>query len=299
MSPEKKTGPWKWWQLVLLALFILAGFSAALYFLGPRALAPAPEAAEVVAYDADYASTVCGERPVDSFDPTTGKVECARWDPEQLVAAKEEAEPTEAVVTEVEVEKAVEAEAPAELPREGELFQTPVEATDVFNDESSWLIAEPGVLLDASTAWTIPSTEARHFANVPEGGFWYASLGEGMILVDDVELSLPGENGLNYLVLIRGRIDDGIVDSDLNLTAEVTDFVPGHAIWSHMPPGAYVSKDWFHQQLVASSTSGFTNCGATGCSRVHVVLFDVDSHFFQKFEVQAGALDDWELLGGD
>ncbi|MGB6838948.1 MAG: hypothetical protein WBD86_01265 [Microgenomates group bacterium] len=178
----------------------------------------------------------------------------------------------------------------------GEVFLSPVEIADVFNDESAWLIAEPGVILDDTAAWVIPSVDAVHFANVPEGGFTYFSFGEGVITVDGVSLVLPGREGLNYLVLIRGRIDDTIVDSDLNITVEVSDFVPGHAIWSIMPPGAYVSKGWFMQQLVTSTTTGGTNCGATGCTTVHVVLFDVDSHFYQKFEVKANDLDNWKLL---
>ncbi|MBU0572712.1 hypothetical protein KKH23_02800 [Patescibacteria group bacterium] len=178
----------------------------------------------------------------------------------------------------------------------GELFQTPVQTIDVFNEESSWLIAEPGAILDDAATWVIPSVEAEHFANVPEGGFTPFSLGKGIITVDGVSLVLPGAKGLNYLVLIRGRIDDTIVDSDLNMTAMVVEFVPGHATWSIMPPGAYVSKDWFREQLVTSTTTGGTNCGATGCTTVHVVLFDVDSHFYQKFEVKAGDLDNWKLL---
>jgi hypothetical protein len=178
----------------------------------------------------------------------------------------------------------------------GELYQTPVEMTDVFNEESSWLIAEPGVILDDTAAWVIPSVEAKHFVNIPEGGFTYFSLGEGAIGIGNTYLMLPGAEGLNYLVLVRGRIDDTIVDSDLNLTATVIGFVPGHAIWSIMPPGAYVSKGWFGQQLVTSTTTGGTNCGATGCTTVHVVLFDVDSHFYQKFEVKADNLDSWKLL---
>ena len=178
----------------------------------------------------------------------------------------------------------------------GELFQTPIEAIDVFNEESSWLIAEEGKKLDDTAAWVIPSVEAKHFVNIPEGGFTYFSLGEGAIGIGNTYLMLPGAEGLNYLVLVRGRIDDTIVDSDLNLTATVIGFVPGHAIWSIMPPGAYVSKDWFNDQLVMSTTTGGTNCGATGCTTVHVVLFDVDSRFYQKFEVKADNLDSWKLL---
>jgi len=228
-----------------------------------------PEEMGGVVYDADFAHEVCGENLVIFFDPSSGEVECA--EPQPLL--------------EEEVEGVT-----------GEPFQTPVEATDVFNEESSWLIAEPGVILDDTAAWVIPSVKAEHYVNIPEGGFTYFSLGGGIITADGVSLVLPGAKGLNYLVLVRGRIDDTIVDSDLNLTATVVDFVPGHAIWSIMPPGAYVSKGWFNQQLVTSTTTGGTNCGATGCTTVHVVLFDVDSHFYQKFEVKADNLDSWTLL---
>ncbi len=210
---------------------------------------------------------------------------------------------TPMIIEPTEVPKAVVLPSVVPVPTEeegrkpaGELFQTPVEAVDVFNEESSWLIAKPGVILDDTAAWVIPSVKAEHYVNIPEGGFTYFSLGEGIITVDGVSLVLPGAEGLNYLVLIRGRIDDTIVDSDLNLTATVVEFVPGHAIWSIMPPGAYVSKGWFGQQLVTSTTTGGTNCGATGCTTVHVVLFDVDSHFYQKFEVKADDLDNWKLL---
>jgi len=185
---------------------------------------------------------------------------------------------------------------PANLPMVRAPFQTPVKATSVFNNDSAWMIAEPGVINTNETAWTVAQVDAPYHQNVPEGAFAYFSLGQGNIAIDGVNLNLKGENGLNYLVVIRGSIDDNIVDSDLNKTAVVTNFVTGHAIWSYMPKGAYVSRNWFRQQLVASSTENFTNCGAEGCSRVRVVLFDVDSHKYQMFEVHAGSLDSWTLI---
>jgi hypothetical protein len=186
--------------------------------------------------------------------------------------------------------------ASADLPRLRTPFETPVVCEDSFNQESSWLICEPGAILDATATFTIPGTREPWEINVPEGGFTYFSLGHGVITIDGVSLVLPGEQGLNYLVAIRGRIDDTIMDSDLNETAVVTDFKAGHAIWGIMPPGAYVSHDWFREQLVTSSTTGGTNCGATGCSRVRIVLFDVDSHLYQMFETRTGEIDTWSLL---
>ena len=216
--------------------------------------------------------------------------------PVVLPAAVQLVAPTQVPVTPTEAPAAVVPVAVPEGNFPDNLFESPVVRTSVFNTESSWLIAEPGVLLDNTAAWTIPGTSQPWFINVPEGGFTYFSLGHGTITIDGVRLELPGAEGLNYLVVIRGRIDDTIVDNDLNETAEVTDFTPGHAIWSIMPPGAYVSRNWFRQQLVVSTTTGGTNCGATGCSLVKVVLFDVDSHFYQMFDVHAGSLDNWTLV---
>ena len=193
----------------------------------------------------------------------------------------------------------IDSRASAELARDESLFQTPVRCEESFNQESAWLICEPGVILDDTAAWTIPGTKDHWFINVPEGGFTNFSMGEGVISIDGVSLVLPGEEGLNYEVVIRGRIDDDIVDRDLNMTAEISDFVVGHAIWSIMPPGAYVSHDWFRDQLVVSTTTGGTNCGATGCSRTRIVLFDVDSHFYQMFETHAGDVDSWTLLAAN
>lgn len=191
------------------------------------------------------------------------------------------------------------APASADLPRLKDPWPTPVECKVSFNSESSWLVCEPGVILDATAAFTIPGTKEPWYINVPEGGFTYFSLGHGVITIDGVPLVLPGEKGLNYLVLIRGSIDDTIVDNDLNQTAEVTEFTAGHAIWGIMPPGAYVSHDWFRDQLVVSTTTGGTNCGATGCTRTRIVLFDVDSHFYQMFETHVGDIDSWTLLAAN
>lgn len=182
------------------------------------------------------------------------------------------------------------------LKRVGTMFQTPVKATAIFNKESGWMFAEPGVLLNASTIFTIPGLNVPYSSNCPEGAFWYGSMGEGQIEINGVTIVLQPEKGLNYLIAIRCKIDDTIVDSDLNLTPKISKFVPGHATWAFMPTGGYISKDWFRQQMVASSTGSFTNCGATGCSRVRIVLYDVSSRRYQMFEVKSNALDIWTLV---
>ncbi len=184
-----------------------------------------------------------------------------------------------------------------DLPVVGETFQTPVKGTKCFSP--SWIVCEPGVLLDNATAWTIAATDETYFVNVPEGAFTYFSLGSGTIKLDNVKLVLEPQTGLIYLVLVRGTITDGIFDTDLNGTAELTGFVPGHAIYSHMPAGAYVSASWFRQQLVAATTKGFTACGLPGCSNVRVVVYDRGSHKYQMFGVSAENLDAWVLIEGN
>lgn len=215
---------------------------------------------------------------------------------EPVAAVAVEQKAPDEITEKAPVEEEVQSKQVPNEPLKTELFLTPVEAEDVFNEDSAWLIAEPGVLLDNTTAWTIPGTKDTWYSNVPEGAFAYYSLGQGKITVDGYSLDLPYKEGHNYLVLIRGRIDDAIVDTDRNMTAEVTEFVPGHAIWSHMPKGAYVSKDWFRDQMVASTTEGYTNCGALGCSDITVVLLDVDTHLEMRFAVAADSLDEWKKI---
>lgn len=254
-----------WRVLLLVALVIFLVF----VWPGPwvRVMTPSPAPAQVV-------TVVVPQPAVPQPQPAVPVAT-------QVVAPEVTPVPTEAPTQ------------PVVQPKITGLFLSRVVCQKSFNAASAWLICEPGVILDNTAAWTIPGTRESWFINVPEGGFTYFSMGEGKILIDGVTISLPGEKGLNYLVLIRGRINDGIVDSDLNETAKVTDFVPGHAIWSIMPPGAYVSMNWFRDQLVVSTTTKGTNCGATGCSRTRIVLFDVDSHTYQVFEVKSGDLDNW------
>lgn len=203
-------------------------------------------------------------------------------------------EPTATVVTRAVVG--------ASTPITGTLFVTPVKCTKNFNPASAWVLCEPGVILDNTAAWRVPETLNTYYVNLPEGGFTYLSFGQGTLTFGDgMTIRLEPQNGLNYLVLVRGTISDGIVDTDLNQNIQVSEFAVGHAIWSHMPSGAYVSRNWFEQQLRASMsvtdhTKSFTNCGDLGCSRTHVVLYDVTIHAYQKFEVRATNVNDWRLL---
>lgn len=182
----------------------------------------------------------------------------------------------------------------------GDVFLPPVAATDVFNDESSWLIAEPGVLLDATAVFDRGSSRAEHFVQCPEGGFLYASLGGGKMTWGETSTwEVASKAGTNNIVMVRCRIDDGLQDTDLNVTLTFSEYVPGNIITSPMPQGAYISKGWVSQQLEMSfglnGQSG-GNCGASGCSTANIHMIDIDSNLYQNYSVQKDDVDSWKLV---
>lgn len=170
-----------------------------------------------------------------------------------------------------------------------------------FDNESAWALCEDGALQTEVGSWRWPEAEVDTFgSNCPEGFFWFGSMGQGKIGTNKPEISVPAtivmqpEKGLNYLVGIRCPLNDAIVDSDRNHTLRISDIVVGHAGWTPVDeiPGkknpedaAYMSMEWFGEQLVVSGTKSGTNCGATGCSRTIVVLWDIDSGLHERYLV--------------
>ena len=160
---------------------------------------------------------------------------------------------------------------------------------------------EPGVICTPECPWTILATKDTWYGNASEGGFLYISAGQIVINADGAAFNLPYQEGNNYLVMVRGRIDDAKINTDRNLSVAMSGFVPGHAIFSTMPNGAYVSMDWIRDQLrssmnVENATSSKTNCGALGCTQTTMLLFDVDSHYFQIWKILATDLSNWTLI---
>lgn len=166
---------------------------------------------------------------------------------------------------------------------------------DPVKTEVDWILCEPGVLLDNTATFTRPEVDAIHQTNCPEGGFWYGSMHHGTVILPDsvggvgIQLKDYGP-GTNHLLVIRCRLSDGKRDSDLNFTMRIGNFVVGHAIWSPIPAthpdgSAYVSMEWFGEQLITSFTTGGTNCGSDGCSKVYVDVYDVNSQLWQEFLV--------------
>lgn len=170
-----------------------------------------------------------------------------------------------------------------------------VKCDKTFMDDTRWLLCEPGALQTEVGSFRWPEAEGVTYrSNCPEGFMWYGSMGQGKITTDSSTLVMQPENGLNYLVVIRCPLNDAIVDSDRNLTLKISDIVVGHAGWTPVDvlggvknpeDAAYVSMEWFGEQLVVSGTKSGTNCGATGCSRTIVVLHDVDSGLHERYLV--------------
>lgn len=166
------------------------------------------------------------------------------------------------------------------------------DTTDRLQDKSTWeTFAEPGVLLDNTAAFDYLSAEETP-TNAPEGGFAYIAVGHINLRHDNYKLSLPWTDGNIYLVIIRGLPDDA-TDVDLNQQVWASDYPRGFGIYSPMPYGAYVSLEWFIQQVEnAQESSGDPNCGADGCDKITVVVIELQSHSYRMWEI-VGDSRDW------
>lgn len=134
--------------------------------------------------------------------------------------------------------------------------------------------------------------------DVPEGGFAMFALGGGKISVNGVNITMPFAKGVGYLVLVRGRYADGAQDEDLNLTAEVTGFRSGHALYSKYPGnpnGGFVS--WAQaRQMIGNMHTWYPNCGAEGCSSVYLVAYDTNTGGYTIYKNSKAGL---EFVGGN
>jgi len=136
---------------------------------------------------------------------------------------------------------------------------------------------------------------------VPGGGFAFASLGWGQMEVDGVfghaSVNLPGREGHNWHVYIRGRYGDGRVDTDENLDAILTDYTPGHVdihYYPGQPNGGFVSEGQFLQKANTSHTGG-TNCGDAGCSSLSALFLDLNTGAWTLI-TRGNPADAWRLV---
>lgn len=158
------------------------------------------------------------------------------------------------------------------------------------------------------------NTTDPFYQNVPEGGFIYASLMEGVITVGDGDgqkkIVLPEVPDNNYLVFVKGLYPNQNPDTqntDRNQTAIITCAVPGHALVEEYKSGtktnmAFISEGQF-KQLVTMSENGGTNLGAGGASRTTAIFLDLNTGAFAVMTKEAGHDQDpskgWVALGSN
>lgn len=147
------------------------------------------------------------------------------------------------------------------------------------------MLAEPGVLLDATAAYDHLSAATTPIL-IPEAGYAYVAV--GALKFGDVQLAYEARN--IYLVIFRGLPSDGNPNTDLNQVLDVSGYVPGTGLYSPITAGAYVSLNWFVQQVQESAKT--PNCGA-GCERVTVVLVDIATASYRIYTTSPANPRDW------
>lgn len=127
--------------------------------------------------------------------------------------------------------------------------------------------------------------EGAAYQNVPEGGFGLFSAGQMTVELAHPDgakvFRMPHKPGHNYLFAVRGFYPDGKQDSDRNTTAKITEYKPGHALVNmyqsrYGTNTGFISEGQFMQMVATSHTTG-TNCGAEGCSNLTLVAFDLNT----------------------
>lgn len=143
----------------------------------------------------------------------------------------------------------------------------------------------------------ILQTEGPSFANVAEGAFMMASDATMNVEIGGAAIQLNGEKGRNWFLIVKGRFADGKQDSDLNLTAKITKYVPGHVLVSRHPAGAFISEGQFKQMAVTSHDGG-SNCGNEGCSKLSALLLDINTGAYSVVE-QVGKDQPWKMVASN
>lgn len=149
--------------------------------------------------------------------------------------------------------------------------------------------------------------EGPAYQNLPEGGFMMASAGQMDVKIGDFEINMPSLPDNNYLLFVRGNFGDMEQNTDRNMTVEITNYKPGHALVGMYEAGnnsnvAFVSEGQFIQ-MAETSHSGGTNKGDGGASRLTAVFFDVNTGAYTVLQQELGrnqdASQNWELVGSN
>jgi len=194
---------------------------------------------------------------------------------------------------------------------ETEWYRSPFrEVTKQLKDELSWeTFAEPGIFPGWNgnqTRWNDFSAEETPML-APEGGWLYFATGSYKLSLFDSEknektdflFTAPAAEERIYLTIVKGLPADG-EDLDLNQIVMATDYVRGAGTYHDMPTAAYVSLDWFEQQIEAAREESpgieSPNVGDNGAEEVIVVIIDLETQTVRAWEVIGPDNDDWQRV---
>jgi len=161
-----------------------------------------------------------------------------------------------------------------------EWYRSPYVAHTYPADEAAAdIFAEDGVLPETD-AWDRLSARETPFL-VGEGA--YAVINVGQIDLDG-RLSLPYVEYNLYILIIRGTIDDGNKDTDLNTVIYGQGYVRGAGNYNYLAKGAYVSLNWTNDQI-NNGLNAKPNCGGTGCKTVTLVVYDLNTDSYRMWVI--------------
>ncbi|PIS15973.1 hypothetical protein COT62_00950 [Candidatus Roizmanbacteria bacterium CG09_land_8_20_14_0_10_41_9] len=139
--------------------------------------------------------------------------------------------------------------------------------------------------------------EGPSYFNLPGGGFILSTAAKMTVQIGDAVIGLEGAPRHNWMLVVRGQYADGQVDTDENLRAEFTNYIPRHIqvmAYPGKPNGGFISEGQFNQIAETSHTGG-TNCGDAGCSDLSVAMFDVNTKAFTVIR-QNGLNGEWNQV---
>ena len=191
-----------------------------------------------------------------------------------------------------------------------EWYRSPFrEVTKQLEDELTWeTFAEPGIypgLDGVQTRWNDFSAEETPML-VPEGGWLYFATGSYKLSLFDSEkneitdflFAAPAAKERIYLTIVKGLPADG-EDLDLNQIVMATDYVRSAGTYHDMPTAAYVSLDWFEQQIenAREESPGIEspNVGDNGAEEVIVVIIDLETQTVRAWKV-VGPNNEWQRV---
>lgn len=208
----------------------------------------------------------------------------------ETTAVETTTEATDKVATEV-----VEATGAFSMGWEKDWRMSTVPKTKSLPDEKTQeFFNEPGVYPGydgRQVAWDVME-DSPSSINIPHDAGTYISGAYMNLLLEQGNIpivSLPYQEGLNYLVFLRGLpLPEGELGEHYNRTVLASDYAEGHVINSLMPEGAYFSLNWTIDQI--------NNCfEELKCNKVIVVAIDIQTRSIRSWEI-TGLNGDWKRI---